>query len=43
MPSMKCTACGISFFSPTGSDRCSRCVPKAEHAGHGSCGCGHGH
>ena len=46
MPSMKCVACGIGFFSPTGADKCSRCMEKGtpgiEHDDH-SCGCGHSH
>ena len=43
---MKCTSCGIGFFSPTGSDKCSKCSSKdASHAqeSHDSCGCGHSH
>lgn len=45
MPSMKCVSCGIGFFSPTGSDKCSKCAPKEQHESGGdhSCGCGHGH
>lgn len=45
MTNMKCVSCGIGFFSPTGSDKCSRCSGKESHgsAGHDSCGCGHSH
>lgn len=46
MSSMKCTSCGIGFFSPTGSDKCSRCAgketPETQNQ-HDSCGCGHNH
>ena len=42
---MKCVSCGIGFFSPTGSDKCSKCAGQASegHGGHDSCGCGHSH
>ncbi len=46
MPSIKCVSCGIGFFSPTGSDKCSKCAGKESHeteASHDSCGCGHQH
>ena len=45
MTSMKCVSCGISFFSPMGDDKCSRCAGKESqgHGGHDSCGCGHSH
>jgi len=46
MPSMKCVSCGIGFFSPTGSDKCSKCVskePQESVEGEHSCGCGHNH
>jgi hypothetical protein len=44
MANMKCVSCGISFFSPNDSDKCSKCAPKESHAeGHDSCGCGHSH
>ena len=46
MPSMKCVSCGIGFFSPTGADKCSRCMEKDPHGmehSHDSCGCGHSH
>ena len=44
MANMKCVSCGISFFSPMGSDKCSRCMPKeSDGHDHGSCGCGHTH
>ncbi len=44
MSSMKCVSCGIGFFSPTGSDKCSKCAAKDEsQSGHDSCGCGHSH
>ena len=44
MPSMKCVSCGIGFFSPTGSDKCSKCAEKGEpESSHDSCGCGHQH
>ena len=44
MSSMKCVSCGIGFFSPTGSDKCSKCAEKGEpESGHDSCGCGHQH
>ena len=46
MPSIKCVSCGIGFFSPTGSNKCSRCASKESHeteASHDSCGCGHQH
>ena len=45
MTSMKCVSCGISFFSPMGHDKCSRCSGKESdgHGGHDSCGCGHSH
>ena len=44
MSSMKCVSCGIGFFSPTGSNKCSKCAEKEpqEDQGH-SCGCGHHH
>jgi len=48
MSNMKCVSCGIGFFSPTGSDKCSRCAGNDsqgheghEHGSHDSCGCGH--
>jgi len=43
---MKCVSCGIGFFSPDGSDKCSKCRPSESHNSHGdehSCGCGHSH
>jgi len=43
MASKKCVSCGIGFFSPTGSDKCSRCAEKEPQSGHDSCGCGHHH
>ncbi|MDE1863494.1 MAG: hypothetical protein KGI33_11370 [Thaumarchaeota archaeon] len=46
MTNMKCVVCGIGFFSPTGSDKCSRCSGKKieeSAGGHDSCGCGHHH
>jgi len=46
MSSMKCVSCGIGFFSPTGSNKCSRCAEKESPEGgesHDSCGCGHHH
>ncbi|HUU47217.1 MAG TPA: hypothetical protein VMW55_00375 [Nitrosopumilaceae archaeon] len=47
MANMKCVSCGIGFFSPTGSDKCSRCTSTGTesqgHEGHDSCGCGHSH
>ncbi len=46
MTSMKCVSCGIGFFSPTGANKCSRCVGKEAHTteeSHDSCGCGHSH
>jgi uncharacterized Zn finger protein (UPF0148 family) len=46
MSSMKCVSCGIGFFSPTGSNKCSRCETKESPQGesdHDSCGCGHSH
>ena len=46
MPGMKCVSCGIGFFSPTGSDKCSKCSgnqSQPAEAGHDSCGCGHNH
>ncbi len=46
MSSMKCVSCGIGFFSPTGSDKCSKCAEKdtaSADSGHDSCGCGHSH
>jgi len=45
MSSMKCVVCGIGFFSPTGSNKCSRCAGKEQetHSEHDSCGCGHSH
>ena len=50
MANMKCVSCGIGFFSPTGSDKCSRCAGQASEGqasegqgGHDSCGCGHSH
>ena len=50
MTSTKCVECGIGFFSPTGSNKCSKCAAKdaqsgagAEQQGHDSCGCGHDH
>ncbi len=45
MANMKCVSCGISFFSPMGSDKCSRCAKTEPHSneGHDSCGCGHSH
>ena len=46
MPSMKCVSCGIGFFSPTGLDKCSKCVGKESQqteSSHDSCGCGHSH
>ena len=44
MANQKCVSCGITFFSPMGADKCSRCAGK-EPQGHGdhSCGCGHSH
>ncbi len=44
MGSQKCVSCGITFFSPMGSDKCSRCAgpDSSSHGGH-SCGCGHSH
>ncbi|WP_299292209.1 hypothetical protein [Nitrosopumilus sp.] len=43
MANQKCVSCGIGFFSPTGSNKCSRCDGKesAGTSGHDSCGCGH--
>ena len=46
MTSMKCVSCGIGFFSPTGSDKCSKCTTKEStetQESHDSCGCGHQH
>jgi len=50
MANQKCISCGIGFFSPTGSDKCSRCAGQesagqesAGHEDHDSCGCGHSH
>ena len=43
MANMKCVSCGISFFSPMGSDKCSRCADSSHGHDHGSCGCGHSH
>jgi len=45
MANMKCVSCGIGFFSPTGSDKCSKCATKEPHSegSHDSCGCGHSH
>ncbi len=46
MSSMKCVSCGIGFFSPTGSNKCSRCASKEslqDESSHDSCGCGHQH
>lgn len=46
MSSMKCVSCGIGFFSPTGSDKCSKCEknkPQTADSSHDSCGCGHSH
>jgi len=45
MANMKCVSCGIGFFSPNDSDKCSKCAPKESqsHEGHDSCGCGHSH
>jgi len=45
MSNMKCVSCGIGFFSPTGSDKCSKCAGAAPQGqeGHDSCGCGHSH
>jgi hypothetical protein len=46
MTSMKCVSCGIGFFSPSGSDKCSKCAGKESsesHESHDSCGCGHQH
>ena len=42
---MKCVSCGISFFSPMGSDKCSRCAGQESEgtSGHDSCGCGCSH
>jgi len=42
MANMKCVSCGISFFSPMGSNKCSRCAGKESKGseGHDSCGCG---
>jgi len=43
---MKCVSCGIGFFSPDDSDKCSKCRPSESHDSHGdehSCGCGHSH
>lgn len=47
MANQKCVSCGISFFSPIGSEKCSKCA-GSESAGHesqehDSCGCGHSH
>ena len=45
MANMKCVSCGISFFSPMGSDKCSKCAGKESQGSevHDSCGCGHSH
>jgi len=45
MSNQKCISCGIGFFSPTGSNKCSKCAGQesAGHEGHDSCGCGHSH
>jgi len=42
MANMKCVSCGIGFFSPTGSEKCSKCSGKESQGseGHDSCGCG---
>ena len=42
MANMKCVSCGIGFFSPMGSNKCSRCSGEESQgtAGHDSCGCG---
>ncbi|MBT3924423.1 MAG: hypothetical protein HOF28_01020 [Nitrosopumilus sp.] len=42
MSNMKCVSCGIGFFSPTGSEKCSKCAGKESQGseGHDSCGCG---
>ena len=50
MANQKCVSCGIGFFSPTGSDKCSKCAGQESqghestgHEGQDSCGCGHSH
>ncbi len=45
MANQKCVSCGIGFFSPHGSDKCSRCAGEESQGSHGhdSCGCGHSH
>jgi len=55
MANQKCISCGIGFFSPTGSNKCSRCSGQESqghesqghesqgHEDHDSCGCGHSH
>ena len=47
MANMKCVSCGIGFFSPTGSEKCSKCAGTGAESqgqeGHDSCGCGHSH
>ena len=45
MANQKCISCGIGFFSPTGSDKCSKCAGQESqgHEDHDSCGCGHSH
>ena len=42
MANMKCVSCGISFFSPMGSDKCAGSESQGSE-GHDSCGCGHSH
>ena len=45
MANMKCVSCGISFFSPMGSEKCSKCAGSETQGSEGndSCGCGHSH
>ena len=45
MANQKCVSCGIGFFSPNGSNKCSICAGEESQGSHGhdSCGCGHSH
>jgi len=50
MANQKCISCGIGFFSPTDSEKCSKCAGQESaghesggHEDHDSCGCGHSH
>ena len=41
---LKCSSCGTTFMSETGTAKCPSCLEKESHGSNmGGCGCGHQH